>query len=602
MKLVKFFGLGVVALLTLSGCGSNNSDVPVSENNGSVITPPDDNITNPAIDVILPVSSAILTTNSQVVTIDVRAYDSANNPYSEGNISVIGSPDVKKGRDVGAFDKTSSAITNGTARFTYTAPANLETNTSSLYFGFYHDSNVSNIKTYTMLIVPETNQTVISSYKLVSSNPDDTTMSLNSIKSISYSIYDDAGIKVNDDAVISMRVTSGNPSLVKLSDSFGNTDLDSLLIVEKNTISVNLNSNTTSGLVPLKVEAKFRDSNGDEQTLTEVFNVVVFSGPPTGINVTYIGTSYESTGLYQENYTILVTDKYSNVVNTKPTLSLSMITGYAYDATDGQRLFSRPTIPTTPGAFPGAMDPVGNIFEVTGRNFSNVDLSNDFLFTFGNGYTYNASGKWDIDTAGVSSDQLKLVDNFEANTSVNNLGFVVGHNYRQDTCRAGEESVAQIKVDGNSSKLSDDGIAHIKVDYPYYLGGKTVFIGVEMIGYTASGDITSKFGEVSKVTLRTTGFEDRTVSIPANTTNATYYIPVELKDAPEWYRNGNFGGELVTSDNITYTTAFARGQIGTCDNYASTRGGAYVEIQGVTELEGKAGSITLQDIVVANEF
>ena len=602
MKSAKIFGLALALLLSLVGCGSNNSDAPVSDNNGSVITPPEGNISNPAIDVILPVSSTVLTTNSQVVTIDVRAFDSANNPYSEGNISIINSPDVKTGRDVGTFDKYHSAITNGTATFTYTAPANLETNTSNLYFGFYHDSNSSNIKTYTMSIVPETNQTVISSYKLVSSNPDDTTMDLNSTKSISYSIYDDKGNKIDDNSVVSMRVTSGNPGLVTFSDSVGNSS-DSIEINGLNTISVNLNSNTKSGLVPLNVEAKFKDANGDTQNLSQVFNIVVFSGPPTAMSVIYNGTSYEQTGLYQENYTILATDKYDNVVNTKPTLSLSMITGYAHDGTDGLRLTSPAHLDsrgTLPNEHPGAMDPVNNIF-VADRNFSNVDFSNDFLLTFGNGYAYNASGKWDIDK-GANISQLKLVDNFEGNNT-SNLGFAVGHNYRQDTCQAGQEFVAQIKIDGNSSKLGDDGIAHIKVDYPYYLGGKTVFIGVEMIGYTASGKITSKFGEVSKVTLRTTGFKDSTISVPANTSNKTYYIPVELKDAPEWYRNGNFTGKIVTSDNITYSDAIFHGQIGTCDNNASnTPGGAYLEILDVNETQGKAGSITLKDIVVANEF
>jgi hypothetical protein len=301
-----------------------------------------------------------------------------------------------------------------------------------------------------------------------------------------------------------------------------------------------------------------------------------------------------------------VTDKYQNRVNTNPGLSLSMITGYAKDANDGRRLFSYPDIATMQGQSPGSMDPINDIFEVATRNgytpdFTAIDEQNDILFTFGQGYSYNASGKWDITNTGVAVNQLQLIDNFEADATVNNIGYVVGHNYRQDTCYPGEEYSATIYVDSNLSTLDTDGMAKIKVTYPYYLGGKTVFIGAEIVGRTANGDITSKFGEAKKVTLRTTGFDERTKSIPANTSNVTVYMPIHLKDAPEWYRNGNFGLDIVTSDNITITGYILHGQVGTCDNISSD-GVAYVEIQGVTETQAKTGSITIKNIVVSNEF
>jgi hypothetical protein len=326
------------------------------------------------------------------------------------------------------------------------------------------------------------------------------------------------------------------------------------------------------------------------------------------MSITYNGTTYEETGLYNENYTLLATDKYQNRVNTSPGISLSMITGYAKDAIDGRRLFSYPDINTTlQGQSPGRMDPINNIFEVIGRNgyipnFTSLDEGNDFLFTFGQGYTYNASGKWDITNNGVASNQLQLNDNFDANDTIVNMGYVVGHNYRQDTCRPGAEYTGIIYMDSNVSTLNVDGIAKVKIDYPYYLGGKTVFIGAEIIGRTANGDIISKFGEVKKVTLRTTGFDDRVESIPASTTNATVYMPISLKDAPEWYRNANFGLDILTSDNITYTTAIYHGEVGSCNNVGAGDGVAYVEIQGVTEHDGSTGTISIKNIVVSSEF
>ncbi|WP_297442447.1 hypothetical protein [Sulfurimonas sp.] len=604
MNLYKILALSLVIAFSFSGCGNNSDTSSSTSGGGNIILPPDNNTTvdeTSSITVVLPVSSTELTTNSQIVTIDVRAYDNLNNPYSDGNIKIINSPDVKTGRDVGTFDSYVSPLVNGVATFTYTGPKSLKDDTSNLYFGFFPESNASNVQIYTMSIVPEENQTILTSYEIKSSINDDVTMNLNSAKTVGYGIYDVNGNAVTDDNINSLTVTTLNPNLGLLSDSSGNSDVASIS-VDTNNITVNINSNTKSGLIPLQVDASFIDENNQEQNMSKVYSIVVFSGPPTAMSIIYNGTSYEDTGLYQENYTLLVTDRYQNRVNTSPSISLSMITGYVFDAADGKRLFSRPNIPQVAGEFPGSMDPINDIFEVTGRDFSNVDIYNDFLFTFGNAYTYNASGKWDIDTSGVGTDQLKLIDNFDADAVVDNLGFAVGHNYRQDTCRGGEESVAQIRVDGNVSKINENGIAQIKVDYPYYLGGKTVMIGAEIIGRTLDGNITSKFGEVQKVTLRTTGFEDRTASISANTSNQTIYMPIELKDAPEWYRNANFGLDIVTSDNISYTNVIYHGQVGTCDNVGAGDGVAYVEIQGVTEHESKAGSITIKNISVASEF
>jgi len=611
MNLFKLFGFALVGVLALSGCGGNNSDTPASSDSGGGNVPiiPDNNATTPSITVVMLKTATTLSTNSQVVTIDVRAYDELNNPYSEGNISILNSPDVLLPRDVGTFDKYSKALVNGVTSFTYTGPKILSENTTSLNFGFFHSAYPSNIQYYTMSIVPEVNQTILTSYLIKASISDDVTMGLNSTKTIGYSVYDASGNELDDSRITSLEVTTSNPNLGLLSDSSGHENVTQI-VADKNNLTVNVNSNTQSGLLPIQVNANFLDDNGAEQNLSSIFSIVVLSGPPTAISIIYNSSAYlydndtqTGSGLYRDDFTLLVTDKYQNRVNTDPSLSLSMITGYAFDAADGLRLFSAPSIATTPGAFPGKMDPINDIFEVSGRDFSNVDTNNDFLLTYGNGYTYNASGKWDIDTNGVASNQLKLLDNFDANQTVDNIGFVVGHNNRQDTCRAGEESVAQIRIDSNVSKIDSNGVAKIQIDYPYYLGGKTVFIGAETIGDTMDGNITSKFSEVKKITLRTTGFKETQKSIPANASNITVYLPIALKDAPEWYRNGNFGLDIVTSDNITYSAAIGHGQVGTCANPAgSARGGAYVEIQGVNEIEGKTGTITIKNIVVANEF
>jgi len=597
MKLAKFFGLGLMALLTFSGCGSNNSDAPVSDGGGSVITPPDDNISNPAIDVILPVSSTVLTTNSQVVTIDVRAFDSANNPYSEGNISIINSPDVKEGRDVGSFDKYSSAITNGTATFTYTAPASLETNTSSIYFGFYHDSNSSNLKTYTMSIVPETNQTIIASYKIVSSNAEDVEMNLESIKSISYTVYDDTETKLSDDVMTSITVTSLNPSLVKLSDSLGNDNLDTLTLADKNTISVNLSSNTKSGLAPLKVETTFTDANGDEQNLTEVYSIVILSGPPTAMSLSYAGTSQDSEhAKFIEDWVLTVTDKYNNLVNTKPTISTGMIVGYAQSSAPTSTNIANYLYSTPPRGGSLVNATPDEFHAVDSSVFNNVDFDHDYLVTFGNGYTYDASGKWDIEIN--SANVVNLVESYDG-LDTSDLGFAVGNNYRQDTCSFGDEWVANVYPENSNYILDGNGSVILKAEYDYYLVGKDAMLWVNLIGQ-ANNEMV-RVGEAKKVTLRGLGLTGESYAISKGF-QGLIRLEVLISETAEYYKNANFGYHVeVTADDTNWTISGSSMTDGNITDCTLNSGVGYVDVN-VTDPAGGEGSVSLTNVLVADEF
>jgi len=603
MSLFRFLGVGLTVLLLLSGCGSNNSDSPAAQNdtNGSVIVPPEGNISNPSVTIVLPVSSTVLTTNSQVVTIDVRVFDSANNPYSEGKINLIGSPDVKNGRDVGSFDKTSSTLVNGVATFTYTAPTDLSADTSNIYFGFYHDSDPMNIKQYTMSIVPEANQVVLSSYKLVESNLGDVKIDLNSTKSISYSVYDSNDNKLADSDVKSLTVTSLNPNLGTLSDSFGNKGLSELSLAGQNTITVNVDTNTKSGLIPLKVEARFIDANGDAQILSKVYSVVVLSGPPTAFSLSYAGTSQDKEkAKFIDHWVLTATDKYNNLINTKPTISTGILAGYAQHSGTATNVSNYLySIPPNPTGNIVKVDENRSEFRVLGDTFANVDFEHDYLVTFGNGYTYDASGKWDINkTDGNTS--LLLLDQYQGK-DVSGLGFAVGHNYRQDTCEFGTERLGNVYPKNQNMILDENSSTVFDVEYDYYLTGKSVMLWVNLTG-SANGKIV-RVGEARKILLRGMGFNDSTESVSAGTSGVTYEIPLSLKNTSEWYRNGNFGAKVVTSDNIEHGKVIFHGQIGTCYNpNSSSAGTAYVEIQDVNETQGKTGSITVTNIVTADEF
>lgn len=502
MKLMKIFTLFSLMVLAFSciGCQGNNSDVI---NGGSTIpVVVETNTTNNKVTVILPVSSSVLTTNNEVVKIDVRVFNGANNPYSTGTIIKVNPSDVLSGRDIGTFDKTAAKLVNGIATFVYTAPANLKADTSNIAFAFYHSSDPTNVKVYTMSIVPKANQTVLTNYSLESSSSTDVKMNLKTTKTVSYAVYDAKKKQLDNANIISITVTSLNPSLGVLSDTSGNTG-NSITVNGKNNISMNVTSNTKSGLIPLKVTAVFKDTNAKTQTLEEVFNLIVLSGPPTAMSLSYAGTSQIATrAKFVEDWVLTVTDKYNNLVNSNPSISSGMLAGFTKSSAATANIASYLYYPPSFGGTLTASTP--DKFTAPTAAFSNVDQVNDVLVLFGNGYTYNASGKWDINTN--SSTSLDLVDDYNG-LSTSSLGFAVGHNYRQDRCREGIEWIGNVYPKNNNYTLDSTGSMVLQVEYDYYLTGKSVMLWVNLVGQHNGN--TVKIGEARKVNLRGNGLNRR---------------------------------------------------------------------------------------------
>lgn len=601
MNLIKISMLSLLLAFSFSmtGCQGNNSDAPVATTPGTDTTAPDDTV--PVVDtndstsltIVLPVSATVLKTNSQVVNIDVKMFDASNNPYSEGIVTKTNPRDVLTGRDIGSFDKDSSTLVNGVAHFVYTAPENLDANTSNIYFSFYHESNTSDARIYTMSIVPEVNQTILTNYKLVASNADDKDMDLNSNKSISYSLSTNSDELVSDSQITSLKVTSLNPSLATLQDSKGNSGVE--LESTDNSYSINAISNTKSGLVPIKVEATFLDVNGNQQTVTEIFEIVVLSGPPTASSLGYISSAFDAeSGLYTENWRLTVTDKYSNLVNSNPSVSSGLIVGFAQSSgtqsNAGNYLYYSPT----PG---GALSQSGTKgkFVAPSNAFDNVDLVNDELALFGTGYTFGASGLWDIDTA--SSNTLNLGDDYN-DASVSGLGFAVGHNLRNETCN-GDATVAQVyPADGNI--LDDSGSMILKIEFSDYLVGKSLVLWTNFLG--GANNITQKLGYAKKITLVGTGLETGSFTVTKGTTVGDGKVYVYVKDSPHGrvYLNSNFSYTFNNSaqdTNVTITGSSMDAGILDCTN----GGAAFVKFN-IPSVAGGTGEITLTDLRINNEF
>jgi len=542
-------------------------------------------------EVILNVTEKTVTTNSETVAIDVGVIDEKGNPYTEGDVKIVYPSDLRDGRDVGSFDNLSITVVNGQANFAYTAPKNLDTNTSDLIFGFYHETNPLGVKDYTIKIVPEPGQIVLEGYKLESSILDgNLTLNLDSSEILSFYLRTDSDELVDDSNITSMSATLLNPNLAELADTSGNRG-DTLTILDKNSVNLNLETETISGVLPIRVVVDFVDANGDAQTITEIFNVVILSGPPTAVSISYASTSHDPDyAKFQENLVVTVTDKYFNRVNTNPAITTALIVGYADDTTD-TRIFYKPE------GSKGSINPDTDVFTADNAvDFSDVDVNNDILMTYGVGYKYAASGFWTFTTPS-GSDLTLLADYVSADGIESELGFAVGRNQRDDICRIGEAWTGNIVTTDGLNQIDDNGMARLTLNYDYYLTGKDVMIGVNLVGYTASTGVTSKVGEAKKQTLRSTGLENALVT-KGKGFSGVVRLPVKITDTPEWLRNSNFGFTFSVNDAVTINS-WTRST--SSDDCTESEGVAYVDAN-ITVDADKTGTIQLVNILIGNEF
>lgn len=594
MQNFKLFLLSALLLFSLSGCQGNNSD---SQSAGDVPVVEDTN-SSKAI-VVLPTNSVTLTTNSQTVGIDVYVYDATNNPYETGTVKRINPDLVLQGKDVGTFDKNSAEIVNGVASFVYTGPKDLKSlDYSELEFSFYHDSNISTAKTFTVKIdTHETKQVVLTDYFLKTSAPG-LTMNLNSSESVSYTIYDADNVSLPDENIYSIKITSKNADIATLSDSFGVSG-SSITLENKNSMSVNIDTKRLSGLVDIEVEASFRDYNDVNRTIKETFGVVVFSGPPTAMSFTYAGTDKNTTtNKFVERWVLTVTDSYNNRVNTNPVISTGLITGYAQTSGTPKNvagyLFNEQKSDAAPLAGGTLKNASPDVFVAQEDVFTNVDLDHDKLVLFGEGYVFNASGKWDIDTK-VSGNTLSLLDDYNG-TDTSGLGFAVGHNFRNETC-SGNSVVANVYTPDGDNRLKDYGSMDIMVEYDDYLVGKDVMLWANFLG--EHNNENARIGNAEKITLRGNGLQTSTYAFAAGFTG-TVRFDISIKDSSRFYQNANFGYiAQVTGDGVSWEYAgdsMSDHDITSC----AYNGVGYVDIT-ITN-GGDGGTITITDLLVSSEF
>jgi len=539
-------------------------------------------------------SNITVTKNGEVVNIDVSVYDKYNTPYEGGNIKIKYPNSVLSGKDVGSFNTTSASIINGKAHFIYTAPNPLDGN-DTFSFTFYHDAQpLLSEKDLNITITPASGQIILTNYDLNASY--DTSMNLNSVKPMTFFVEDENGIKIHDSNITSMKVSVLNTALASLIDSAGHSGT-SLTINNKNSVRMNLKSTTISGIVPIKVYTEFKDANNDDKNLTKVFNVIILSGPPTAMSLSYVQTSQNTDiAKFVEDWVLTVTDKYNNLVNTSPAVSLGAIIGYAKASASVNNIANYLYVDATNND--GNLTDTNPDTFISSKNiFNNVDLVNDKLVLFGGtGYKFEAYGKWDIDTI-AAPNKLTLLDDYNG-AEIDGLGYTVGHNFRNEVC-SNSPAVANVYAKDNNNILDSTGSMIVQIEYDYYLVGKDVVLWANLVGDV--NGTSEKVGIGRKVTLRGQGLTGASYSY-AKGFEGVVRLNVTVSNSVEKYKNANFSYSVeVTGEDTNWTIIGDSMTDGNITDCSLNHGVGYVDVN-VTDPAGGAGEINLINVLPSPEF
>ena len=549
-----------------------------------------------------------LTINTELIELPIKVFDGADNtPYSKGKVKVELPPEVLLGVDVGSFESYEVDIVAGVALFKYSGPTDLkrliDAGSTESIFQFYHEDNYKAKKSVKMIYKPDSGYIPSNYIMTISSDDGEFTMGLLSEKTFSVVLKDDHGSEVSDGDITSVQITSQNTFVGKLLKD--GLPVDSLTVIGKNPVNFVVKTNTKSGLLPVEIIINFIDANGKTKVLTQTINMVVFSGPPTAMSISYAGVSQDATrAKYIEKFAVTVVDAYGNKVNTQPNISVGGIVEYAVDGSspDGVRRENSPRL------WYGKHDsPHGTVHAIGGNEatfdtglanmFKYVDFFNDKLVVFGEGYVYEALGKWDI-SSGATSDSLTLLDNYFG-IDRSNLFYAVGHNYRSDLCsNDGREYVGAAESD--TYKLDPEGTALISFMYDYHLTGKDIMLWVNLSGYQADTKTEVRIGESMKHTLRGMGLITKNSYIVyANSSAIPLTFAIHHDKAEEWYKNGKFGYVVTGRCQVESVIDSSNDDDARlCDVHG---GVAYVELSVSNPSPGDC-SITLDNIVVSSEF
>ena len=529
----------------------------------------DRNIPKPIIFISDVYKNIFITDNRQNVEIEVQVFDeNTKTPFTQGNVRVeLPFNHIQSGIDVGSFTDYSVPVSsNGIATFNYNGPSDIKSLTEKDVYGeifkFYYeeDSITEENKVSIQTIYKLINGYIPAKYLLTTSSSDgNKTMGLDTQKNFTMYLKDDQGNLVDSKDIHEINITSKNVVIGQILDGNGSVRPKVEIKDENATTgkSFPLVTNTLSGLLPIEISIKFTNANDDNDTITQLMNVVVFSGPPTAMSISYAGVREDSDNAkYVEKFVLTVTDSYNNAVNTRPFVAVGSMVEYAVDGLNPTDERNETSLRLWHGGLDSLADLTINLdlgsnkaeLNTTATTFKYVDYNNDKLVVFGKGFVYDALGKWDI--LKYTNKSLRLKDDYFGKNR-RDLFFAVGHNNRQDLCsNDGTEFIGNMKA--SNYQLDSTGHAKLEFEYDYHLTGKDIMVWANLEGFQADTKRIGRVGEAKKFTLRGNGF----ISVPEGgydipkESSALVTFKIHHKTAPEWYKNGHFGYSVVGNCGI----------------------------------------------------
>jgi len=494
--------------------------------------------------------------------------------------------------------------TSGDAIFNYTSPAIMVDENMTVKFCLEEDLAVCDTMTIiltTSKIVPPIDLIDDINY-LITFKPKGgaNNLQVGSRNNAIVSLIDkDTQKAIPSNRIKSITVSSKDTSVLKLTPEGGGEPSGSLNIKNRNDIAVLLTADErNAGLAIIQVIIEYTNRNGVPRTRGQLFAVSVLSGPATAFTINSTGISYDAVEQwFSHGYKITAVDKYGNKINTKSTISVSVMAGYSKDNNGERMTYGKYNVSKASGI----LKPVSGkaSLELVGLSpFDSIDQDRDFVAVFGDVKTYEANGKWDIESID-SSNTLSLRNKYYGG-EYKNLGIAVGHNYRQELC---SETYAEstVIVDSSNGKyqLDEHGEAKVNIKFPPYMVGKKVLMLVNSISFNPTTGKTLRAGEVKSIALNSfQGIKGTTISVKKGTNKSVRLSGTILTGSEDSFAllDSTFHCGTRSLNNIRILEE-KRNEIGNCNESR-----AYIDFKLTTENPEEDGTLTLGDCFADSEF
>jgi len=415
----------------------------------------------------------------------------------------------------------------------------------------------------------------------------------------------DNNSSVKSDRVHSITIRSSDPSKVKLIDpnnyvNDNGATHNELTFKEKNGIDLYIQTYNKSGIVNFDVDVNYTNNRGEIYNLQTRTSLTILSGAPTAFSINSAGVEYkEDTKWFEQKFLISASDKYNNVVNIAPKISISAMADFAKNSRGDRILHGK--FSSIKGEIVSDKENHSALLNTNSNLFTNIDTTRDFLFLFGNITANEALGKWDIDPYNYNKTALGLTDTYYGSNH-NDLGFAVGHNYYNEICSS-ESKEWELNIDSTDGiyQLDDEGKTYITLKFPAYMIGKKIALGVNFSGKE------KRSGEVHFETLHSfQGVKTpEDITIDANTSTAitkSFAFEVDTGSADRfWVKNAKVVCK-TKSDNIVVTAFSENSEVKNISDCANSENGeiAYWNLTLQLQDLAKGGTLSFEECQVSS--